>query len=52
MKQCHVKQGEALSLDSTQPSHEAQQLAYMEFQKQVELWKEVAEQENRVLAER
>ena len=52
MKQCHVKQGEALSLDSTQPSHEAQQLADMEFQKQVKLRKEVAEQEDRVVAER
>ena len=52
MKQCHVKQGEALSSDSTQPSHKAQQLVYMEFQKQVELQKEMAEQEDRVVTER
>ena len=47
-----VKQGEVLSLDSAQPSHEAQQLVYMEFQKQVELLKEMAEHEDRVVAER
>ena len=47
-----VKQGEVLSLDSAQPSHEAQQLVYMEFQKQVELQKKAAEQEDRVVAER
>ena len=52
VKQCHVKQGEALSSDSTQPSHKAQQLVYMEFQKQVELQKEMAEQEDRVVTER
>ena len=47
-----VKQGEVPSLDSAQPSHEAQQLVYMEFQKQVQLQKEVAEQEDKVVAER
>ena len=47
-----VKQEEVLSSDSAQPSHEAQQLVYMEFQKQVELRKEVAKQEDRVVAER
>ena len=52
VKQHHVKQGEAPSSDSAQPSHEAQQLVYMEFQKQVELRKEVAKQEDRVVAER
>ena len=47
-----VKQGEVPSSDSTQPSHKAQQLVYMEFQKQVELQKEMAEQEDRVVTER